>query len=1037
MASVESIPSLIQENSPNTERVNVVASVFVEGKGYLCRLQKPMRAEEPARVVPIREITAVDLSRNDSRAAQSLLSKELGANIESVPTFNKSNTAPDEIPTKVFDMHVQDTAALEATVEEGNYVFVPEVMLARGRIQPEPEPADENSLPFTDTLEINGQETPVILHPDCYLLPTEPPITLEFSEKDEKGVYRKVAEKILTAIETLDDANDRLTLQHIKAMRPMLSDQQLANDLETAYIRERLVAIGMGNLTNASLEAGMIAGVVTNNPGLTVAAIGVLAANDLALDSLHGNLPPESFEDLLAEAFKSISDDYDLSKSGVNIHEIVFEAPGAFSDMSALKSDKASKWINTIANSAVLVANNQLPAAAAYAAASATLNVFGGRYQKYLERLKKEAPDSQTTQEEESWFQKNRKRFAEIAVRTLSTYSGNITAALPIAVHLASSLSSHQAELFTESKSVVKRRLLRTEIERLLTYLDAESNTLNTDIEYATYCLTKRNELARAGNVELELPAASSLVKEPPRRFKGSYMAVGTLPAEDKSTRKKYAILDAALDATRDTELTSSRESARQKKQEIRTKMYETIKKRDSHKPGSTEYQQYDQDFKDLTSELAEVDSSADQTALNTRAVLFANITAEVSGGEQQLLRNATFLATKGQVVELTGQISTRVLKTLAELQENSEGTTYIRTGETDINVHLDQNRSQIKYYSCKLPDSHRFFENLPPEESLARVEGSGMFDSSEIEEYKIHAAKNSFSGLSRSMKRRLAVIEGLSSDETVTILNYPFEDASPQDEQNIATYLATRCEDKIVIIRGDTNRTTYRQQLALQGRLNSYEISNRKIIKSPPIEEELMHELDTLGIPAVQVWQTDLKRRFAREILDGVSSMEKTSSGEYVRRTAIVRADVYTTDPATGTRYKLVQDQKIEPRVNERGVDITESIDRSAEPHSLYRSVVDGDPQATLNLRLQNMKINPDDVEISNLRTTVERVDESPTYQGMPTNYEFHDTVIEIPYEQVAGKTIAAPHASGGMTLYKLVEVSEEERVTSIADSI
>ena len=171
--------------------------------------------------------------------------------------------------------------------------------------------------------------------------------------------------------------------------------------------------------------------------------------------------------------------------------------------------------------------------------------------------------------------------------------------------------------------------------------------------------------------------------------------------------------------------------------------------------------------------------------------------------------------------------------------------------------------------------------------------------------------------------------------------------------------------------------------------------------------------------------WSTSLKQRFASELIRGYASLVK-HDGEYMRQVPVARAQMFTTNPQTGERFKISQVQKVETHMNDDGVAQRTRFDRRGEPYSLYRSLRNNNPEEALRARLREMGINPGAVKFQEFTSSV-GVKESDTYTGMKTEYDYSDTTIEIPFDQLRDPNdIYAAHESGGVTDFELVKIEK-----------
>lgn len=960
------IEEIVQE-AP--ELTATVLSVYVPDMGYLCRVTPPTQENAPYVITPIERIEEINNKTDPHIYAGKFAREELGAG--ALPIFREetqtlllvdNNDVPKETTTNVFDV-LLDEASLQGDIAKNeSYVFVPKAVLTNNSHN-----VDSEGLIGTHRLTAGGRTIEAFVHPDCEKLVQESPQPLEITGTESATARRKIAKGVISAIEKIDHAyengapQDRLTLDHIEALRAIVPNKSLVDDLETAYIREKLVTMGFQQAAALAINAGIVETVLHNQDALTLLAIGGAVVNDAASKVAEGNTTPVSFRELLNKTLTEISNTYDLSKARIE----GLEDPSAFAhnasvnltEADALKSVAAAKWGSVAANSAVLMANSRFAEAGIYAGVGAATNIFGAVYKKKLQDIEKDKPTKQDNAPKSSQNKPVKELVVKGGGRLFqggTSYATNVLAGttglsgqqLELAMHLVAFVTMNEAEQVSQSPEVVERRNDMRIMNELIKWAGERAGELATDDQYRKYCREKTVELSKEHSKTITLPNVDVLTHEPVKPVKHFPREVSISRGE-----KRYPIIERTLRA-----------------------------------------------------------KHPDEEKIPNKAILFMDITGGYPG-EKLLLRGTSLLAESGRVTELGGGVSTPMLLMLAERRKNSQGTTYIHTETSDTNVHLDESREDIKYYSCEDKKDYSFFEGQQPEVVMQKLKDSGLFDEEEINALvHILNTRKKVTGFSRATERKLALVESVDGDEAAVIINYPFNDLSEEDEVNAAKFLEKAAENKVVIIRADAARTAYKKYLAAQGTLESFEVKHGKISQSLPLPEQLVKGLEDLGY----TWTPKIKRQMATELSEGIAKIEMVN-GEPLRTAKVLRSNIYTTAP-DGSRYKLKQDHKVEQSDDgEPGVK-----DRSQEEYSLYRSLRENDPEYTLKLRLHRMGVDTEKMITAPFEHTVEEKP-SGTYPGLNAKYDFYSTDVEVPFNfyETHKQRVIAQHDSGGFTYF------------------
>ncbi len=884
----------------------------------------------------------------------------------------------------------------------------------------------------TKTITRGGQTLEAYIHPDCakLLRKVEKPVVA--TGKEDPTFWMSTGRQIIEMFEKLDhpynqpsSKPNRLTLRDIDQLLTVIpNDEEGFKDaLEAAFVREKLVTIGLKQAANLALQGTITETVLNGQDSLTAVAIAGAIGVDILSEPVKEKFSAYSLKKLLTKALQKCAIAYDISQipdSDLNDREefasFIQDVSGDLTTMNAMQSEIPAVVGSTLVNSSVLIANRQFLQAGIYAGVGIA-TAMGG--EKYKQKLRELGEYSRATPLRE----KVRQMVTKIAGRSIqgsANYLPNILSVtglagknLEIALNLATFMTLNEVEEVAASPDKVERESIIEKLHAFINWAQYEANELVTPEEYHAYCEKKREELVHDRTVDLELPdrnfitgQTAPMIQMIPGQVQKEYIynrnnnPTGFNPGIDGPAIIDYRFINAdPFDAS-------------------------------FKKPEKGIVKKYNIIDAALMGKHTVRPSKTDRTP--ETAVVFANIQAGFANSKM-FLRDGTLVAEPGYLTELAGdQVSTSLLEILAEQKRNLQGTTYIRTKDGDINVHLDEDPSELYLYNCdKSQKTHSFFQGMEKLQIITLLNDSNLFTDDEMRELNNqYRLGHPITPTSRTMDRLFAVIEALNQDKTVTILNYPFRETKWKDQIRIADYLRRAAKDRIIIIRGDDKaediqedrkksslispdkQPAYRRHLANTGDIMTYNIEDRRFVQSVPPIAEIVRQLEDLDIPSINQWSLDTKESFARELANNLGRLE-LKLGEPVREIEVIRGDIFATH--NNRRYRLIPDYKIVEKA-----DSYDRVDRSADSHSIHRSKPLGtDPRDTLKLRLTQM--GWDTIDINQIEfDEVDVIRPSGSYPQLNTHYHYSDTSFEVPYkENVFGK-----HDSGGIMVYKWEEV-------------
>lgn len=998
---------------------------------------------------------------------------------------------------KIFDAYIADNEISTALENTGEYVFVPVSLLDPEKTDAPLEISEKSHILDEDgnktsayelistvseneleKITYRGREIEAFIHPDCGLLYRQPEADVFEEEKLDRTVVRKAARGIINTVEAFDRVSsegEQLTLGHIDRLRKIVDEPELMDDLETSYIREKLTVMGLQHIASFAAEGALTSGLINDSEGIVMlglaGSIGIDTTTELALD-LH----EKSFRVLFTKTLRRVEEKYNLADAGVpgleDSASFVFQASEFLSEPDAMTSKVAAKWGSVAVNSAVLIANNQAEAAGVYAAVSAGLNLGESIYRKHLSKKElEELHEAKTAKEEELQENgRNLRKAKNIAVKAIGPAAKSATSMAgvfgtrfgTIGVQLATLVAAHQGEQLIEAKQNAERKRVITTLNELINWAEKDATELETQEQYVNYSHTKVQEERNLPNRQTKLATLRSLHgdRETEIEIRRSELGSKREVMEDGETSKtvRYMVVDRAL-ATKhgiNTEQLDNEEmNLRAEILEVQRKI-ENLESTNEGDP--TERERKLKELEDTmetlkrtyiskSKDIREKKAIAKEAYANKKAVVFLDIHKE-NPGKKTLLDGASLVLESGKVNEIGGAVGKQVLKTLAERERNSQGTTIIRTtkqGVGDINVHENADRSEIEYFDCQVDPEHRFFDGMNTVEALELLKNTGLFTKKELISLEENAKRTrSLKSISRSTQRRMAVAENLQGEETVTILNNVFEDLDSAEKIRLANYLEREAQNRVLVVRADegiesADKNTlkrantyseelledeasmgYRRYLASRGSLESYVQENNRFEQAPLTHEDIIYMLEQQGNETIKKWPKNKKYKFAEEMVKGYASLEEVN-GELLRVVPEIAIDIYTRGP-NGEVYKVVQEHKVEKGAAGQAL----SKERVNEPHTMFRSLR-GDAQTTMQLRLEQMGLDLTNAKHTRFEDRVVRK-ESGGYPGLNAKYEIKHAMVEIPYEELAEKErIIAPHDSGGFTYFKIEKVEKD----------
>lgn len=1080
----ESNVQIIAERMINPENETTILRVEIPEKGIVCRVhalesgvkmvapieirRKADNSEEPYFIA--NDALISELKTPLAKTTSEVKAETTGPEYQlSKPYLLKNTTIPielkeDEVRTdqgtsrkrqtivheraKIYGVGVENPDELAKIVEENeDLIIVPKSLISGYRhltesdfLEPGPddfgEQADKKDVEESINLGIptvrigTGNEyVDAVIHPDCELLiqpEYEPRI---ITGEEDLGTLMNLGRKVLKRVDEFDrdtrQPQDRLTMNMVEQLKTIIPDKELAEELEQAYIKERLVTIGVQQIATAVAQGGITQAVISESDLWTNVSIAGAIGIRTVGNAFEGKTTPESFDDLLNTALVDIVSQYDVKKSGIGIFEndvdnknalsFARDASNALSEGDAMKSKTIAKWGSVATTSVVALMNGETAHAAAFGALGVVTNVLGEKYRKKLEQTREEIKhEKEEVQKKERGIKdtlagtvKRAIKGGEgqgSAIQTAGEYLPNVIAsmglegkALELAVHMASFSASNEILQASTANKVVKRTEIIKRLNDLIEWAQQDASELVTDEQYSRYAAIKTQRLIR------ERPKPVMLANTEPRIF--------------RTQKEPTSITINPVDVLRVSQGEGEKETKR---------------------------------YKALDNALGTLHNTTG--GRDTTALLLVDQAVEYPG-EKTLLDKTTFLFEKGKLHEISGKVSTPIMKMIAEQRKSpSVGTTYIRTPEGDVNVHLDNNREQLRFYNCDGKEEHIFFEGQDVDETIQKLaqinfpskvgreghlpEKTPLFTEDETRAFINNKENMKGKGIGRTSRvteRKLAIAEALSTDHPIVVINYPFRDLELADSNErilVAEYLATHAQERVVVFRTDSTDIDYKKALEREGKIETYDVVNAHLERTKPTIEQIMYTLEEHGITQTEGWDESLLNRLANEVITGVAKLdiETNNDGQesLLRIVDVARGKIIAKTP-TGT-YQLKQKFKTEP--TQAG--IAKQTDRSGDEYSLYRSLR-GTPEETMKLRLREMEINADELNLQiQVNEQQKERKESDTYPGVNTEFNFFDMQIEVPeefYEATKDKEFSAiaQHESGGFTYFEWVKIEEE----------